>query len=105
MYQVNVSGLARRDLQNIIEYIREDLENPPAAERIAEVILGGMEALKQFPEQGRSLGKIIQSAEMYRYLVCEKYLIFYRFEKGAVYIDRILHGRQDYLRLLFSREG
>ena len=38
----------------------------------------------------------------YRYLVCGNYMIFYHLDGGAVYIDRILYGRRDYLTLLFD---
>lgn len=37
-----------------------------------------------------------------RVLACKNYLAFYRIEKADVYIDRVLHGRQDYLAILFG---
>lgn len=38
----------------------------------------------------------------YRFLVSGNYLIFYRACGTEVYIDRVLYGRQDYLRILFD---
>lgn len=41
----------------------------------------------------------------YRYLVCDKYLAFYRCISGDIYIDRILYGRRDYLTILFEESS
>lgn len=38
----------------------------------------------------------------YRFLVSGNYLIFYRAYGAEVYIDRVLYGRRDYLRILFD---
>ena len=75
MYRVQISRLARKDLLDALEYIRVDLEK--------NIVNGGG----------------------YRYLICETYLIFYRVERYSVYVDRILHGSQDYLCILSPREG
>ena len=37
----------------------------------------------------------------YRFLVYKNYLAFYRMSGGTVYIDRIIYGNRDYMRLLF----
>ncbi|MDH7526011.1 MAG: hypothetical protein QHH10_11925 [Peptococcaceae bacterium] len=38
----------------------------------------------------------------YRFLVCDNYLIFYRYEDGIVFVSRILYGRRNYTRILFG---
>ena len=38
----------------------------------------------------------------YRFLVSGNYLAFYRAYGNTVYVDRILYGRRDYLRILFG---
>ena len=37
----------------------------------------------------------------YRFLTSENYMVFYRVNGQDVYIDRVLYGRRDYLRILF----
>ena len=39
----------------------------------------------------------------YRILSVKKYLIFYRIDESDVYVDRILHSRRNYIRILFGR--
>jgi plasmid stabilization system protein ParE len=51
---------------------------------------------------GPSLSSITEVESDYRFLVCGNYLTFYRVKGKDVYIDRILYGRRDYLRILFG---
>lgn len=37
----------------------------------------------------------------YRFLTSGNYMVFYRVDWQDVYIDRVLYGRRDYLRILF----
>lgn len=47
---------ALRDLQEIKRYIKSEIHNPTAANRITKAILDGCAQLKQFPEMGVSIG-------------------------------------------------
>ena len=40
-----------------------------------------------------------------RYIICEKYLVFYRVDETTISVIRILDGRMDYLRILFGNVG
>jgi len=39
----------------------------------------------------------------YRFLVTGSYLTFYRVYGSDIYVDRVLYGRRDYLRVLFDK--
>lgn len=39
-----------------------------------------------------------------RYLICGKYIIFYRIGEDVISVIRILDGRTDYMRILFDRD-
>ena len=51
---------------------------------------------------GASLSSVIDIETDYRYLVCGKYLAFYRVVNDTVYIDRIIHSKRDYISILFD---
>lgn len=82
-------------------YIREEYGNPKAAKRITEAILVQCADLKQFPQSGTALCARFDVDTDIRYLVCEGYMIFYRIEGEFVSIGAVIHGRTDYLHLLF----
>ena len=93
---------ARRDLDDIWDYIVTDLCNASAAERVFNDILDVVEQLENFSEMGALLASIANVDSDYRFIVSGNYLIFYRVSGMDVYVDRILYGRRDYLRILFG---
>ena len=93
---------ARRDLDDIWDYIVTDLCNASAAERVVNDILDVVEQLENFSEMGALLASIANVDSDYRFIVSGNYLIFYRVSGMDVYVDRILYGRRDYLRVLFG---
>lgn len=90
------------DLQKIKSYIDSVLQNPAAAKRIGKRILDSCAILKSQPKAGASVEAKTSWKTDLRFLITEKYLIFYRVEKNTISVARILDGRQDYLQLLFG---
>lgn len=95
---------AIRDMEELRRYISKTLCNPKAATRITKGILDNCAELKQHPQLGMSLESKIGKTTDLRYLICEKHIAFYRIDGDAISVARIIDGRQDYLRILFSNE-
>ena len=89
-------------LDEILSYISEEIGNPQGALRIVEKILDDVEGLRIFPNMGAPLSSVAAVESAYRFLVSGQYMIFYQTAEGKVYVDRILYGRRDYLRILFG---
>lgn len=101
-HNILYSPAARRDLDDIWDYITFDLCNASAAENIVNGILDTIEPLESFAEMGTPLNAITSIVSDYRYLLYDNYFIFYRVTADGVCIDRILHGSMNYLRVLFG---
>lgn len=99
--EILYSPLALHDLDEIESYITNDLGNSNAAARIIGGILDRVDLLSQFPESGTPLSSICSVQNSYRFVISDGYLAFYRVS-DAVYIDRILHQRRDFLRVLLG---
>lgn len=99
--KVFYTPMALRDIEEIAEYIAVELENPGAAKRIVLEIQDHIDSLEDFPYLGSLLSSIAQVNSDYRFLVTGSYLTFYRILGETVYIDRVLYGKRDYLRILF----
>jgi len=102
MPKVTVSLTARKDLVSIHGYICDELDNPDAAKRIMSMLRKGIESLQSMPERGKSLDAVLAVHTEYRFLVCEKYKVFYLYDGETVEIVRIIHSMQDYIRALFG---
>ena len=96
-YTIRLLRVAEEDLTEIVTYIAAD--RPSAAEKLTTKIEKALQLLSRNPRAGR----IAREEELrrlgYRYLVVEKYLIFYTIEEPTIYVHRILHGARDYLKL------
>ena len=101
MNKILYSQKARNDLDEIWTYISEKLLNPSAAEATVNGILDTIDMLQAQAEIGKPLYFSSDLFSGYRFLVYKNYLAFYRTSEDTVYIDRIIYGKRDYMRLLF----
>lgn len=99
-HRVVYSPESRRDLDGIWEYIKYSLQNPSSAVHTVERIMDEIDQLEIFPDIGALLSSIAEVESDERFLVTGNYLTFYRVRGDTVFIDRILNGRCDYLRIL-----
>lgn len=63
--------------------------------------MDAIDELENFSEIGAPLSSVADVESDYRFLVSGNYIAFYRVFMQNIYIDRILYGRRDYLRILF----
>ena len=94
-------GRKSGDLAGIKSYIAKNLENPSAAISTVRNITKDIRRLREHSLIGASLSSIADVESDYRFLVTGSYLTFYRVLDNDVYVDRVLYGRRDYLRILF----
>lgn len=101
-YVIVYSDKAISDLDDIYEYISSETASESIAQEYVARVLHIIENLEIMPEMGTQLKQVTPIAGGYRFLVAESHLAFYRLEEKTVYIDRILHKRQEYIRILFE---
>ena len=90
------------DMEQTGDYIAETLKNPIAALNTVNKIQNAIDGLTEFPLMGTPLSSIVEIDTDYRFLVCGNYLAFYRLQGSDVMVDRILHGKRDYMTILFG---
>ena len=102
MVKLHISPEVLNDLEEIKEYIAAELGNPTTALNVVSKIAKAIRGLAKFPDTGALLSSIIDIPTDYRFLVTGNYLSFYRHVDDAVYVVRVLHGKRDYLKMLFG---
>ena len=102
MNNLHLSYEAQNDLSDIEDYIAEDLENPQAAIATVSKITKTIRMLRDHALIGTPLSSIADVDSNYRFLVSGNYMVFYRVNGNDIYIDRVLYGRRDYMRVLFE---
>lgn len=102
MNNLHVSPAAQSDLAEIKDYISKDLETPTAALSVLGNITKAMRRLREHAWIGTPLSSAANVNSDYRFLVSGSYMVFYRVMGKDVFIDRVIYGRRDYLRILFD---
>ncbi len=97
-YRVLIFPSAKRDLQEIVDYIGQFSEE--AALRIYDGLVERIGTLIQMPQRYPFVKDRALRARGYRVLVADGYLVFYVVKEQAVEIRRVLHGRRRYEFLL-----
>lgn len=102
MMKLRINPEVIENIAEIKRYIREELCNPTAADRIAKRIVSAYKGLKTAPFIGAPLDSVLEVKTDYRFLVCGNYLIFYKVNDDVISIYRVMNGRRDYCRQLFG---
>ena len=102
MAKIRYSAAAMQDLEEIGDYILEELKSPEAALNTVNRIQDTIEKLVDFPQIGISLSTRYEDVGNYHFVVCGSYLAFYHERMNDIYIDRILYGKRDYMNILFG---
>lgn len=101
-FAVKFSPTALNDLDEIYDYIANALKNPDATDNTINKILDKTDLLANNPEMGTRLFFDNDLFSGYRYLVSDNYLAFYRISANSVFVDRVIYGKRDFMKLLFS---
>lgn len=102
MFKIEFSPEAINDLQQIKNYITNELCNEQAAVSTLNKIMKHIHILENFAESGAMLSSVVNIDTDYRFLVCGNYTAFYRVDSETVYIVRVIYGRRDFMRILFG---
>ena len=102
MMKLRINPEVIEDIAEIKRYIREELCNPSAADRIAKRIVSVYKELKTAPFIGAPLDSVLEVKTDSRFLVCGNYLIFYKVKDDIISVYRVMNGRRDYCRQLFG---
>ena len=102
---VKFSPEALKDLDEIYDYydyIANVLKSADAADNTVNKILDKTDLLSDNPEIGTQLFFENDLFSGYRYMVSDNYLAFYRITNASVFVDRVIYGKRDYMKILFK---
>lgn len=97
-YKVLIFPAAKRDLQELVDYINEQSSYDDS--RLYDDIVEHVASLAELPFRYPLMKNSILRAKGYRVLLVHSYLVFYVVMGDAVQIRRILHGKRQYEFLL-----
>ena len=84
MFEIKIAPQAAADLLEIKNYIENELQNPIAAHNTISKIIETYENLTAFPNVGIPVEKYVSFPTDYKFVLANKYSIFYRIENGVI---------------------
>jgi plasmid stabilization system protein ParE len=99
-YKIKIMQIAQDDLKTIVAHIR--IDDPDAAIRMYEKLKESIGKLAEFPLMGPVPLDTKIAGQGYRMIVVDPYLVFYILvmEDNTVEVHRVLHGKQDFPRMM-----
>jgi len=100
MYTLKFSYFYLDELKSAIEYIRQDLQNPIAAQRLKDEVKETYIKLKENPFIYPSVPDEYLASKGFRFTMVKNYILFYKVKEKQINIDRFLYGHRDWMNIL-----
>ena len=102
VYDLEYLPIARRDMIEIAGYISHELQNPDAAEKLADAMIEAVEDARTFPYAAPPYFPIRPLKHNYRKILVQNYLIFYWVDDYArkITVARAIYAKRDYASML-----
>ena len=99
-FEVVIFPLAQADMEEIFNYISNNLKNKIAAGKLINDFKRTIEMIRLFPESFPLINNEYVNDKNIRKVSLKNYIIFYRIVNYEIQIIRVLHGLQKYEKLL-----
>ncbi|MEG2540858.1 MAG: type II toxin-antitoxin system RelE/ParE family toxin, partial [Clostridia bacterium] len=88
-YNIIITNKASSDIDEIAAFVFQASASAETTRKFINNIYEKIEILADFPNSGNNPRNRALLTEGYKFLVFEKYLIFYRLENDAIYISSV----------------
>ena len=99
-FEIVIFPLAQADMEEIFNYISNNLKNKIAAGKLINDFKRTIEMIRLFPESFPLINNEYVNDKNIRKVSLKNYIIFYRIVNYEIQIIRVLHGLQKYEKLL-----
>ena len=104
MYKLSFTQSFHYDLKSSVNYIRNTLQNPTAANGLKDEVKKTYLKIKQTPFIYPAVPDEYLASIGFRFIMVKNYMLFYKVENNTVNIIRFLYGRRDWKNILENRE-
>ena len=96
-FAISLTGAARTDLEEILDYLSDNLSNPAAALRFLEKLEKTFSVINAFPQSGKLLENPLVQRKDIRMTMAGKYVLYYcpDYADGKNVVLRIVYGTRE----------
>jgi plasmid stabilization system protein ParE len=100
MYKLKFSNYIYEDIQSSVKYIKYNLQNPVAAQRLKDEIKKTYIKIKESPFIYPTVPVEDLALKGYRFTMVKNYMLFFRVKEKQINIVRFLYGPRDWINIL-----
>lgn len=103
-YKIRYSPTAIRDLDRVWAEVCEASKESEIETRYVSELMDRVAEKKEFPKSGSPLyyEGIFTG---YYFVVFKAYMAFYRVRDDSIFVDRVVYGKSDYMRIIFRNSN
>jgi len=102
MYTLKFTESYREDVKSSVNYIKHNLQNPIAAQRLKNEIKEKYKKIKENPFIYPAVPDEYLALKGYRFTIVKNYMIFFIVKEKQIEIIRFLYGSRDWMNILGS---
>ena len=99
-YKIKIYPLAQQDMDEIFNYISNELNNPLAAIKLINDFEKAFEITLLFPMSWSLINNEYAKDQSLRKIIVNNYIAFYRIKDDEIQIVRVLYAMSNYQELL-----
>jgi plasmid stabilization system protein ParE len=100
VYKLKFSNYIYEDIKSSVNYIKYDLQNPVAAQRLKNEIKKTYGKIKENPFIYPAVPAKSLALKGYRFTMIKNYMLFYKVKENQINFDRFLYGPRDWINIL-----
>jgi plasmid stabilization system protein ParE len=100
MYTLKYSYFYRDELKSALIYIRQNLKNLIAAQKLKNEVKETYKKIKENPFLYPAVPDEYLASKGFRFIMVKNYMLFYKVKEKQINIDRFLFGHRDWMNLL-----
>lgn len=99
-HRIEYSPVALRDLDRVFAEVYEASKSEDTATQYVIELMDRVSGKREFPKSGSPL-YYEGGFTGYYFVVFKAYMAFYRVREDAIFVDRVVYGKSDYMRVIF----
>jgi plasmid stabilization system protein ParE len=100
MYKLKLSNYIYEDVRSSISYIKNNLQNPVAAQRLKIEIKKTYKKIKENPFIYPEVPVEHLALKGYRFTIVKNYMLFFKVKEKQIDIVRFLYGPRNWIHIL-----
>ena len=100
MYLLKFSNYIYEDIQSSVKYIKFNLQNPVAAQRLKREIKKAFRKIKENPFIYPAVPVEDLELKGYRFTMVKNYMLFFKVKEKQINIVRFLYGPRDWINII-----